>query len=203
MIAGVFNHHCSMTKHQTREILLQEVKELNIPSPVVLSLPADNFFFEEMLHQELPGADIHCVEYNTKLYLQTLSKAPDYVYYKRSDVFDYASLHTQAFDVMWIDLCSNLTHGILNRVYMLVQNHLKPNSLFALTVQAARDSIVSDFELLYPQYDKKHIRFQFIPKMITGFNKQLVYSKALYYSNGGCPMIVYIFKTQSYEQSLN
>lgn len=194
MIAGVFTHHCSETKHRTREILLQEVKDLNNPSPSVLSLPADNFFFEQMLYQEFPAADIHCVEYNTKLYLKSLSKAPDYVYYRRTDVFDYASLHSQTFDVLWIDLCSNLTYNILNRVYMLVQNHLKPNSLFALTVQASRDEMISDLQIVYPQYDKKQIRFQVIPQMIAAFNKQLVYKKALYYSNGGAPMLVYIFK---------
>lgn len=201
MIPGVFTHHCSETKHQTREILLEELKHLNISNLSVLSLPADNFFFEEMVHQEFPDADIHCVEYNSKFYLQTLYKAPDYVYYTRSDVFDYASVHSQAFDMMWIDLCSYLTHGILNRVYMLVQNHLKPGSLFALTIQASRDDIINDLQIIYPGYTKKQLRFQVIPQMITGFNATLSYKKALYYSNGGAPMLVYIFKNYAYEQS--
>jgi len=93
-----FKDHQADEKHETRELLLNRIPELNKRKPRLLTLPSNNFIFESMVLERYPNAIIDCMEIDVKLYNQTKDKLPIKVNYEFGDIFDKTKIFTNMYN---------------------------------------------------------------------------------------------------------
>lgn len=134
-------------KDETRHIVCTQILKFMHHMPVdhtvvnVLSLPAQTFAFEHMLHNqaipEHPGRQVvfTCVERNEAIYKQAKARLPDYC------TLLYGELNRlcghMAYDVVWADYCSAVSASGLDTAFMAVKNSVGPALVFT-THQANR-----------------------------------------------------------------
>lgn len=196
---GKFTQHDSQEKQKTRQYVLDQIPKLKKRKPRLLTLPADNFIFEKMVLKRYPNAIIDCMEIDRVLYRQVKDNLPCKVNYEFGDIFDKLQENPKTYDVIWLDLCGNLSTSNLYSLISAAQNSIKKNCVFAFTLSSHREQRSKVFTELYNCTDMNHFRFKVFPKMLTKmarmFHPNFSLQKILRYQNEGCqvPMSLYLF----------
>ena len=196
---GRFTKHNSSEKHKTREYILEQIPKLKKRKIRLLTLPADNFIFEQMVLKRYPSAEIDCMEIDRVLYRQVKDNLPCKVNYEFGDIFDKLQENPNKYDVIWLDLCGNLSTTNLYSLISSVQNSLKKNCIFAFTLSSHREQRGKIFTQLYGCTDINHFRYKVFPKMLVKmarmFHPGFSLKKILRYQNDGSavPMSLYLF----------
>lgn len=196
---GRFIQHDSQEKHKTRKYILDQIPKLKKRKPRLLTLPADNFIFEQMVLKRYPNAIIDCMEIDRVLYRQVKDKLPCNVNYEFGDIFDKLQANPNTYDVIWLDLCGNLSTTNLYSLISVAQTSIKKNCIFAFTLSSHREQRGQIFTELYDCTDIDQFRYKVFPKMLTNmarmFHPNFSLQKILRYQNEGCsiPMSLYLF----------
>lgn len=196
---GKFVNHASHEKHKTREYILSQIPTLKKRKPRLLTLPADNFIFEQMVLNRYPNADIDCMEIDRVLYRQVKDNLPCKVNYEFGDIFDKLQANPKTYDIIWLDLCGNLSTSNLYNLISAVQNSLKTKCIFAFTLTSHREQRGKVFTQLYDCTDINHFRFKVFPKMLLKMGRMIhphfSLRKIIKYQNDGSavPMSLYLF----------
>lgn len=167
IVMGRFLYHESQEKHKTRKYVLEQIPALKKRKPKLLTLPADNFIFEQMVLSRYYHADIDCMEIDPDVYSRVKDNLPCNVRYEQGDVFDKLHDNPGKYDVIWLDLCGNLSTTTMNNLMSAVQTSIKPNSVFAFTLSSKREQRSKDFLKLYKCKDLNHFRFKVFPSKLT------------------------------------
>lgn len=198
---GVFTSHNSVEKQKTRDYLIKMIPSLNKRKPKLLTLPADNFLFEKQVLKQYKHAHIDCMELDRTLYNRMQNNLPlKDVHYEHGDIFDKLASNPQEYDLVWIDLCGNLSLNNLNNLVSAAQCSLKQKSIFAFTLTVAREQRSHIYADLY-HASGNGLRFDFLPKFLTemarivhpkfGLDKIIPYKNSIV----STPMSLYVFKT--------
>jgi len=196
---GKFINHKSQEKQKTREYILGQIPKLKKRKLRLLTLPADNFIFEQMVLKRYPNAVIDCMEIDHVLYRQIKDSLPCKVNYEFGDIFDKLQDNPNMYDVIWLDLCGNLSTNNLYNIISVVQNSLKKKCIFAFTLSSNREQRGKIFTQLYNCPDINHFRFKVFPKILIKmgriFHPYFSLKKILKYQNEGSkvPMSLYLF----------
>lgn len=198
---GKFTQHNSQEKQKTRQYILDQIPKLKKRKPRLLTLPADNFIFEQMVLKRYPNAVIDCMEIDRVLYRQVKDQLPCKVNYECGDIFDKLQANPNTYDVIWLDLCGNLSTSNLYNIISAVQTSLKKNCIFAFTLTSHREQRGKIFTQLYDCTDINHFRFSVFPKMLVNMGRMIhnkfSLQKIIKYQNNGTniPMSLYLFTT--------
>ena len=196
---GKFTQHASQEKHKTRKYILEQIPKLKKRKLRLLTLPADNFIFEKMVLKRYPNAIIDCMEIDRVLYRQVKDNLPCKVNYEFGDIFDKLQANPNTYDVIWLDLCGNLSTTNLYSLISVAQTSIKKNCIFAFTLSSHREQRGQIFTELYNCTDIDQFRYKVFPDMLTKmariFNPKFSLQKILRYQNEGCPipMSLYLF----------
>lgn len=196
---GRFINHDSQEKQKTREYILSQIPGLKKRKPRLLTLPADNFIFEQMVLKRYPNAVIDCMEIDRVLYRNVKDKLPCKVNYEFGDIFDKLQANPNTYDVIWLDLCGNLSTSNLYNLISAVQTSLKQNCIFAFTLSSFREQRGKVFTQLHNCEDINRFRFSVFPKMLVKMGRMIhpnfSLQKILKYQNDGSsvPMSLYLF----------
>jgi hypothetical protein len=198
---SVFTSHNSVEKQKTRDYLINMIPMLNKRKPKLLTLPADNFIFEKQVLKHYKHAKIDCMELDHTLYNKVKNQLPVAdVNYEYGDIFDKLASNPQQYDLVWIDLCGNLSLNNLNNLVSAAQCFLKEKSIFAFTLTVAREQRSAVYADVY-QTSGKELRFDFLPKFLTEMARltcpKFSLHKIMPYKNStqSVPMSLYVFKT--------
>jgi hypothetical protein len=200
---ALFKDDQASAKHNTREYLYNQLHELHKYKPKLLTLPASNFIFESMVLNQYPYASINCMEYNQELYNTVCQNVDDQKFnYQYGDIFDKIHANPYTYDMVWMDLCGNLTPYNINNLISVIQNTLKDRCIVAFTFSAYREVKLSQLLHLYKCASLTEFRFDFFPKLLVRMGK-LVHpdfklDNLIQYKNSkgvGAPMCMYVFKT--------
>lgn len=179
----------SIKKEKARNQLLdlvkptisEAVKKWGKRTVKCLSLPADNFSFEEKLRKQSSMYQIYTVENDSEVYKAGLKKAKELqIKHNHDDIFDFMAKSHLKYDVIWLDLCGYLNPKLLNQLIPVVQGKYTPRkALLGLTTMQAREN------LLIKQ--KKHYGFNQVSSFRIGFPKYLDY----FAEQAGCKLTHY------------
>lgn len=199
----VFKDHYASPKQTTRDYLFDQLRYLRKYKPKLLTLPADNFIFERMVLKQYPFAKIDCREYDINIFNKAKSIAPKQLKYEYGDIFDKLHDCPNTYDLVWIDLCGNLSFSNINNLLSVVQNTLKENSVLAFTFTAGRELNMSYILDVYSCKDPKEFRFVKFPQIIINAAKlshsNFHLDNIIRYKNNknnSTPMCMLVFKTQ-------
>jgi len=200
---ALFKDDEALPKHATREYLYNQLPELHKYKPKLLTLPASNFIFESMVLNQYPYASVDCMEYNQDLYNTVCEVVDEHkVNYQYGDIFDKLHANPYAYDMVWIDLCGNLSPYNINNLISVIQNTLKDKSILAFTFSANREIKLSQLLHLYKCTSLKEFRFDYFPKLLVRMGKivhpDFKLDNLIQYKNtkgAGAPMCMYVFKT--------
>lgn len=190
----------SSEKQKTRDHLLSLIPRLGKRKPRLLTLPADNFIFEQMVLNKYKHAHIDCMELDRVLYQQMKNNLPCKVNYQFGDVFDKLQDNPDTYDLIWIDLCGNLSLNNFNNLLAAVQTSLKSKCIFAFTLNVAREQRTAVYADVY-ECSGSSLRFDFLPKFLTQMgrlvNPKFNLKKIFTYKNSSqsAPMSLYVFQT--------
>lgn len=168
----MYRNQNSSIKQDTRQNVLEYLKPLRKTKPRVLSLPHKDFLFEKMVKNRYKHAVIDCVENNIEIYTEVSKKEIPVDSYNYKDIFNELRDNSQKYDLVWLDLCCTLKIEIFNNIIDVVQNHLKKNSVLAITLTAARERRTSLLSDIYG-VDLKTFRVKTLPNLITEYAKQV------------------------------
>jgi hypothetical protein len=194
-----FNQHYSEKKHKTRQYVFDQISTLNKRKIRILSLPANNFIFEKMVLEKYPDAIIDCMEINQSLFVEVKNDVPCKINYEFGDIFDKLQANPNTYDVVWLDLCGNLSVSNLNNLISAAQTTIKKKSIFAFTLSSSREQKSKVFTELYNCANMDNFRYKVFPKMLTKMTKivhpNFTLQKILKYRNKGSrvPMSLYLF----------
>ena len=195
---GRFTQHNSLEKQKTRQYVLDQIPKLKKRKPRLLTLPADNFIFEQMVLKRYPNAIIDCMEIDRVLYRQVKDNLPCKVNYEFGDIFDKLQENPNMYDVIWLDLCGNLSTTNLYSIISAVQNSLKKNCVFAFTLSSHREQRGKVFTQLHGCANINHFRYEVFPKMLVKMGRiihpNFSLQNILKYQNEGTqiPMSLYL-----------
>lgn len=198
---STYKNHNSKAKHKSRE-LLKRCIDRNIGDKGriknMATLPADNFIFEGMFNENKWA--IHCFEKNKEVWNRGIGKHVGQHYINR-DIFTELRKNICSYDVIWLDLCGNLTPKTINSLIPVFQgNSTKKEAIVAITLAKGRE-VIGKYKEFYGFKDLEDLRNKVFPKMLSDFAKQTgVKCKLLklhsYKGEGKAdmPMNLYIFK---------
>lgn len=200
-LQAMYNNAHSRFKKTARNIIHRAVdKYLGRRNELkILSLPADNFYFEEILREKYPYSIIDTVEYKEEIYKKGLAKAKRLnILHMNADVFRYLSVSDVKYDFIWLDLCGNIGNKLINNLIPVVQgNNTKDSALIALTVSARREHLAKhkelyNFNTLREYRDSGLIRDL---KLFARMNNRSLSCKRkyTYLSDRNMPMYLYLF----------
>ena len=157
----MFVHTDNPIKEEHRIKLSNYITDtIGIPKSM-LTLSADNFLFES----KFPEVKITSCELDKKTYRRAIKNKPNHVNLLNKDIF----LVKPSYDVIWLDLCINLSVRTINQVLSYFQE--SEASLISLTVQAQREHL-SKYLHIYGATSLEDFRVNSFPKLIyamTGY----------------------------------
>jgi hypothetical protein len=197
-----FNHDHALAKDDTRWYLLEQMEDLHKYKPKLLTLPANNFLFEHLVSSRYNGASIDCVEYDKAVYEKAKTHKLNKYNYEYLDVFDKAHANPGKYDLIWIDLCGNLSLSNMNNLISVIQNTLKSHSILAFTFTAGREIGLNKIMEVYGCKEPKEFRFKFFPNLLVRLGKlshpKFRLDNLIKYKNNkghSTPMCMFVFKT--------
>lgn len=140
-----FNNPDSLEKKLSRYHVLASIDMLvGKPKIQALTLPSDNFIFEDMLSRRCGSSlsSICCPELNEEVYSQGMPRFPGMSKIKhiRGDVFSYLLYTTKRYNFVWLDLCNCLSEELmLNLESMVDSSALDDNCILSITIQKSRE----------------------------------------------------------------
>ena len=173
-----FEHFDYDVKEDIRKI----VKE-HYPGGDILSLPADNFLFEE----KFPFAKIICCERDPLTYQKGIKKRPKNVTYLNEDIFSIKGI----FGLVWLDLCGYFQIPLINNLISYFQS--SKSQVICLTIMSKREQIGNALEI-YGAKDLEDFRMNVFPDLMCSFSDYKLHSICRYLSPNSSPMLLYIFK---------
>lgn len=136
----MYNNQYALSKQEARTKVL--AFSLDIKQPNLLSLPADNFIYEEAFKKQHPDSYIETVEYDPIVFSNGLEKAKSLqIKHHNQEVFKYLNSNKK-YDVIWLDLCGYLSNNTINNLIPIVQGrNTNKETILALTVMAKREKL--------------------------------------------------------------
>lgn len=203
-----FHDHDAETKQIARQKVFDYYKQLEITDRPArsLTLPSTNFIFEKMIIENIEWAHIDCIEKDFTIANSIYPKfVPAGVNYYYNDVFEVLKTpgYTVTYDLIWLDLCSNLSNQTINKLLSTIQNCTKKNSIFAVTIVGNREPDIKFTSKYYKSETPKEFREHDFPLLVnklctTAFIKPELLEIYKYSntsrSNKAAPMLLYIFK---------
>jgi hypothetical protein len=193
-----YNNQDSILKDRARNKVHKSFKT-NKKSPLLLSMPANNFYFESKFRENYPNAIIDTVEREQNTYKEGLKSAKAIkTNHINSDIFNYLRNSDKKYDIIWLDMCGKLTLELMNNMIPIVQGkYTNKNALIALTIYAQRECKLSQLREFYNFTDLKQFREILFIKHLKSFAKmnkvKLEFKKLFKYnSDKGSPMHLYI-----------
>lgn len=207
-MAGLFTHKNASEKQKAREFVLKYYKGGN-----VLSLSADNFYFEDMLLKKRNNNQIiDCCECLKSAYLEGLKTFPLIKSINKNVTFNYINIFDVDFtkyDFIYLDLCCNLSvktvsdiisslQGFRGRIFITLQRgreQFKPSDLDAYGVpkkisdkeRKAYFRDITFIELIECWTDLKQMKPRYdYQNIVVDYNKKII--------SRGSPMAVYSFE---------
>lgn len=204
----------SLLKQNVRDILSKEL--LSSRKTIrVLSLPADNFYFERHLEQLYPNKkfEFYCLEMNRKVWLRGKKRLKNNslrnkLYYINTSTTNFLQSFNKRkkFDLIWLDYCGEYTDHI-NYDITLTRNFLTKNTVVGVTLLGKREKkqYTDKLKKMSGKRSLSVIRKEVIPKLLAN-NLNLSVNKIINYCDKiqnafSAPMFLYIFnniKTESY-----
>ncbi len=176
-----------------------------------LSLPADNFLFEEKLLKEIDTLQIDTVEISPYLYNKCKSKAKELGMssYKNRDVFKHLAKEQKQYDIIWLDLCAKLTPKLINNLIPVVQGqYTSKEAIVAITTTRAREVLLPRMSNFYGFTSLEQFRGEGLTYLLSTYakfnNVKLSLLKRITYKNPGksIPMQVLIYKLKKNEKTI-
>ena len=195
---STYNNQESKLKDKARYKIHNSFK-FDHDSPSIFSMPANNFYFEKQCRDRYPNARIDTVEGDYNVYKQGRKIAKTInANHKYNNVFTHLAKSKEKYDLIWLDLCGNLTPSLITNLIPIVQGrNTKDNALIAITLAGRRENKIPRLKEFYEFESLKEFReIQFIDnlKSFAKMNKvSLKYKKLFQYqSDNGMPMNLYI-----------
>lgn len=170
------------SEYDVKEDIRMIVKE-HYPGGDILSLPADNFLFEE----KFPFANIVCCERDPLTYQRGIKKRPKNVIYLNEDIFSIKGI----FGLVWLDLCGAFQISLINTLISYFQS--SQSQVICLTILARREGIDKALDI-YGAKNLEDFRMNVFPDLMSSFSDYKLHSICRYLSPNSSPMLLYIFK---------
>lgn len=207
-----YKNENSFIKDLTRRKLIYEILD-NVDNDLkVLSLPADNFKFEEELKNKFnrlnpeSNSNFLCVEKLEEVYNNGISKAMNNNFqYIKGELKNVLPKINSTFNVIWLDFCSPYCKDIIDCLRIIESNNLlDDNGILAITLMFGRENDIDELQsYLSPHVinNPENLRFNAFPNYIGNqiFNNELnAFWINKYYNNSvdrkTAPMSLYLFK---------
>jgi hypothetical protein len=173
------------SEYDVKEEIREIVKE-HYQGGDILSLPADNFLFE----QKFPFAKITCCERDPLTYVEGLKRRPSNVTYLNQDIFTVKG----KFGLVWFDLCGAFQVSLINTLISYFQQ--SQSKVICLTILAKREGIDKVLQL-YGAKDLEDFRVNTFPELISSFSDYRLSVICRYLSPNRSPMLLYVFKLKN------
>ncbi|MCB1713257.1 MAG: hypothetical protein KDH96_12540, partial [Candidatus Riesia sp.] len=184
-----FNNETSVEKEITRKVIAQHFSENGVVFPRILTLPADNFIFENKLLSVKPETELICVERNRNTYSKGLNTAVSMnIRYYNSECLDILKSSELGYHNMWLDFCGPYSKSVDEIIRAVAtRNLLVTNGYLAITLLGARENC--DIFKDYNENTRNVEIPKHICKTIPDLSLVNIYE---YKSSGNSPMKVYI-----------
>lgn len=197
-----YAHHYSEEKQKSRDKIYNEVIAKKGRSLNVLTLPSTNFILEREL-VKIKGVNLTCVEKERSIYMGALNKSCTTEYYN-NEVFEYLEYTDKVFDVIWLDLCCQLSLNVVRKFLYLIQSgKLSRDGVIALTVMATRENDANIIPHVFDCSTVEDFRRSGFPHLVSQHSAQYgrnVELKELYhYTSKPLPlnMNMYLFTSKN------
>ncbi len=157
----------SKSKQLARDKVLARLN--NYENPTVISLPADNFIFEQSVRQTYPKSKIVTLEQNKLVFNSGKQLAKNLnINHLNGEIFDYLK-NNNKYDVIWLDLCGYLSGNMINNLIPIVQGrNTKKETILALTVMATREKLAKHSSI-YGFSNLKQFRKKGLTSLLQSF----------------------------------
>lgn len=203
----MYHNSESIIKDQMRDFIIDTymVHFGNRSKTNILSLPADNFIFEERLKRKA-NINLTCIEKNKDTYKRgkrTMIKLQLKANYINCDDRSFISTTKDKFSLIWLDYCSPIRKDILANLVPIVQGNLseynkKGKSLLAITLVKGREHDIKEIRKEFGFKNNEELRLIGVVQILDSYakhnGKSIQIERIYQYKNGrnDATMLLYI-----------